>query len=883
MTLPAPALVATYRLQLTPDFGFADVALLVDHLHELGVSHVYASPVFDAVPGSTHGYDVVDHHLLNDELGGEDGFRRMVASLHERGLGLVLDVVPNHMAAHPHNEKWWDVLRFGRSSRYAHWFDIDWEHGSDDVPDRLLLAVLGDHYGAVMERAELQLDVVRDGLVVRYHDRLFPLAVRSVADVLRVAYEMSGDRRHDAELDDLSRLGTSFADHSEALRRISVLGRCWYGGDASVPCGRTSVDIADVLAHFNRDRDRLHAVLEQQHYRLANWRTGSETLDYRRFFDVTDLLGVRVEDVGVFDSTHGRLLQWVAAGDVQGLRIDHPDGLADPTGYFERLRDQAPSAWIVVEKILEPGEELPTAWPVDGTTGYEASALVDRLLVDPDGARPLDDIGAAVIGDRLDLEAVVAESKREVIDHLLPAEVRRLATELLAHVEHRVDRVDVTPSSAVAVLAAFLAEMPVYRTYVRGGDVAGSVDLDVIETARARVMKRMDERRDDLDPALVDLVAELLIGPHDDEVATRFRTRFQQTSGPVMAKGVEDTAFYRFGRLVSLNEVGADPGRVGVSLAEFHDAQVHASIHHPRRMVASSTHDSKRSEDVRARISVLSELPDLWRGTVERLAARAGALADGPRDPALEYLLHQNLFGAFPIDAERASAYALKAAREAKRATSWLVTDESYEAALQASVRRWLADDEYLAAMRDLLKATFEPGRINSLAAKLVTLTLPGIPDLYQGSELWTDSLVDPDNRRPVNFELRRELSARGTAADGPLVYDDAGSAKLHVVRTALALRRRHPNAFGVDGGYEPLWAAGPAADHVVGFVRGGRVATVVPRFSARLQASGGWRDTTLELPPGRWTDVLVATAHEGAVSMKELFAHRPVAVLERW
>jgi (1->4)-alpha-D-glucan 1-alpha-D-glucosylmutase len=875
-----PALVATYRLQLTPDFGFGDAAELVDHLHELGVSHVYTSPVFDAVPGSTHGYDVVDHHLLNDELGGEDGFRRLVAAVRERGMGLVVDVVPNHMAAHPHNEKWWDVLRFGRASRYAHWFDIDWEHGSDEVPDRLLLAVLGDHYGAVMERGELRLDVVRDGMVVRYFDHVFPLAVPSVVEVLREAYALVGDTRHDAELDDMVRLGASFAEHSEMLRRLSVLGRCWYGGDASLPCGHTSIDIGEVLAVFNRDPERLHRVLEQQHYRLANWRTGSETLDYRRFFDVTDLLGVRVEDLGVFDSTHGRLLQWVAAGDVHGLRIDHPDGLADPTGYLERLRERAPSAWIVVEKILEPGEALPTAWPVEGTTGYDASAVVDRVLVDPAGEAALDAIVREFTGEQPELDAVVVESKREVIDHLLPAEVRRIANELIAHLDRRLDRVDVTPSSAIAVLSAYLTEMPVYRTYARGAGIADAADVAVIETARDRVL----ERHDDLDPALVGLVAELLIGPLDDEVAVRFRTRFQQTSGPVMAKGVEDTAFYRFVRLASLNEVGSDPARFGISLDEFHETQRRAALHHPLGMVSSSTHDSKRSEDVRARISVLAEVPELWQATVATLAARADALhVGGERDRSVEYLLHQNLFGAYPVDGDRAAAYALKAAREAKRATSWLLNDEAYEAALTEAVRRWVADDEYDAAMRELVERTLEPARINSLAAKVLTLTVPGVPDLYQGSELWTDGLVDPDNRRPVDFELRRKLLADGAVTDGPLVLDDEGSAKLQVVRTALALRRRHPAAFGAEGGYEPLRATGAASDHLVAFVRGGRVAVVVPRYTAHLHADGGWRDTAVTLPPGRWTDVLAATAHEGTVTAEELFVHRPVAVLERW
>ena len=862
------SLIATYRLQLGPSMTFEGAARLVHYLADLGVSHLSVSPVLDAVPGSTHGYDVVDHHRPNDDLGAEEGFRVLVDQLHAHGMGLVVDVVPNHMAAHADNRKWWDVLRFGRSSQHASWFDIDWERGTDDVPDRLLLAVLSDHYGSELRSGDIRLDTVNDALVVRYHDRVFPLCVASTVDVLRDAFASVGDERRLAELDHIEQQGTTPASHSDALRRLSVLSRCWYGGDASLPCGTTGIDIHEVLGGWNDDPERLHEVLERQHYRLAR----------RRFFDVTELLGVRMEDPTVFESSHARLLQWVSSGEVDGFRIDHPDGLADPTDYFRRLRDAAPNAWIVVEKILEMDEELPAAWPVDGTTGYESSAVIDRVFVQPGGDAELARIEELITGELPVFDEVRRVAKQEVLDELLPAELRRLTSDLIEHCQQALDRVDVTTASAAPTIAAFLVEMPVHRTYARAGEDASATDTAVVHRTRALVV----EHHPDLDEAMVDLVEHLLLGPVDDDPGRRFRRRFQQTSSPVMAKGVEDTAFYRYPLLVSLNEVGADPSVPSITVEHFHELQQRAAASTPRRMVGTSTHDSKRSEDVRARISVLSEVPTLWHDTVSRLDERVSALATGERDTTLEYLLHQTMFGAFPIAAERAVAYALKAAREAKRLTSWLQQDEDAEQRLVVAVQGWLADPGYTGAMRDMLEMTLLPGRINSIAAKLLALTVPGVPDLYQGSELYTDSLVDPDNRRPVDFDRRRAvLDALDRAAPSPGLRDD-GEAKMRVVRAALAVRRTRPAAFGPEGSYEPVTVSGRAADHVIGFVRGGVVATVVPRLMLRLQAQGGWDDTRIELPPGVWVDRLWHRTWSGTVRMRDLLVTMPVALLER-
>ena len=786
--------VATYRLQLGPELTFTDAAALVPRLADLGVSHLYLSPVLAAVPGSTHGYDVVDHEHLSPDLGGREGWDALVATAHTHGLGLVVDIVPNHMATHPSNPAWWDVLRAGRASAYASWFDIFWEHGSDETPDRLLLPVLADHYGAALADGTIRLDTVDGDPVVRAGGVLLPLSAPTAA----------------------------------SLR---------------------GVDPAEVSA----DRERLHAVLERQHYRLANWHTGSEALDYRRFFDVTDLIGVRADDPDVFAGTHRFVLDLVHAGDIDGVRVDHVDGIADPTAYTELLRAGVGDRWLVVEKILTGDEEVPAEWPVDGTTGYETSALIDALLVDSRAEKALTAAYEAYTGETDDVTAVVQQAKREVVQQLLPAELGRLAADLVDLSRHGVDRVDVSHGAAAAVVADLLVAMPVYRTYARPGRAMDERDAAIVQRIVPAVLAAGPH-----DPAVVDLARRALVDTPTDDDTERFRQRFQQTSGPVMAKGVEDTAFYRYARLVALNDVGGDPVRFGVSVDDFHTEQVRAAAHEPARMVTTSTHDSKRSEDVRARIAVLSEVPEQWAATSERWAARASVLGRD-RDPLLEYLLLQTLVGAAPISAERLTAYAVKAAREAKRRTSWLAPDEGYERALTAAVARWLGDADARAALEELLAVVTGPGHHNARVAKLLALTVPGVPDLYQGSQWRTDALVDPDNRRPVDHDA---------------VPTGESAAKEALVRVALAVRRAHPGAFAPGTGtYEPLLARGPAAEHAVAFVRGGEVITAVARLTVALGADGGWRTTSLALPDGAWRDVLDGRVHDGEVPAAELLA----------
>ncbi|SIR80940.1 malto-oligosyltrehalose synthase [Micromonospora avicenniae] len=750
---------ATYRVQVRPGFDLDATAGLAGYLADLGVTHLYSAPLLTATPGSAHGYDVVDHRAVNPELGGEAGRQRLLRALRTAGLGLVVDIVPNHagVAVPPANPPWWDVLRRGRASAYARWFDIDWERG------RLLLPVLADTSDALDD-----LKIV-DG-ELRYHEHRFPIAD-----------------------------GTA---------------------------GGTPRQVHD-----------------RQHYELVSWRRGDAELTYRRFFAVSDLAGLRVEDPEVFAATHELVLRWASAGEVDGIRVDHPDGLRDPGGYLARLRAAAPAGWLVVEKILEYGEELP-AWPVDGTTGYETLAAVSGLFVDPAAEDDFTALDDRLVGRRTSWQELTHDTKLAAATRLLAAELARLAT--LAS--------DVEPAAARAALAELAAAFPVYRGYPPNG-------TRHLATARAEAGRR----RPDLTGAL-DAVTRRLRDP-DDELARRF----PQFTGAVMAKGVEDTAFYRWSRFVALNEVGGSPAHFGVPPAEFHRFAAARHARWPAAMTTLSTHDTKRSEDVRARLAVLAELPDRWAERVTDWMGRVPLL-----DPAFAHLLWQTAVGAWPIERERLHAYVEKAAREASVSTSWADPDPAFERALHAAVDRMYDDPQLRAELTSFADDITPPGWSNSLGQKLVQLAMPGVPDTYQGTELWDNSLVDPDNRRPVDFAVRRQLLARLDAGWQPPV-DAGGAAKLLVVSRTLRLRRRRPDLFT---GYRPVAAHGPAASHAVTFDRGGAVA-VATRLPLRLARDGGWRDTFLSLRRHNVTDVFTGRVYSGSeLLLQDLMSTYPVALL---
>jgi len=813
---------ATYRLQLHAGFTFDDAVAILPYLADLGVSHVYASPILQAMPGSTHGYDTVDHSRVNEELGGEEGFDRLTDALRALGMGLVLDIVPNHMAIGEENRWWWDVLEHGRASRYARYFDIDWDSAEPRLRDVILLPVLADHYGRALEAGEIRL--VRDAgrVLVAYLDRRFPLD----------------------------------------------------------PLTAAAITTDDEIAAINGDADRLDALLGAQHGRLAHWRAASQDLGYRRFFDVNSLVGLRVEEPEVFRDTHARILRWVEEARVDGLRIDHPDGLRDPAGYFARLRAEAPNAWIVAEKILEPDEALPTTWPIQGTTGYRFANLATGLLVDPAGQPGLDAAWAAAADAGPDWRAIVADARREVLGSLLGSDLNRLTESFLRVCEADRRHRDFTRHELREALREVAAALEVYRTYVRPGEAVSGRDAGLIDEALGVAAGR----RPDLDPELIAFLGRILRLEVDRPEATDLAMRFQQLTPAAMAKGVEDTAFYRHHRLVALNEVGGDPGRFGTTADEFHRSMTAAHDEWPAAMLSLSTHDTKRSADVRARLALISEDPEAWAATVEQLTEASAPHREGGSLPttADAYLFFQVVIGAWPIEGDRAAAYLEKASREAKLRTSWTAPDAGYEAALRAFVLGCLGDPAFVGVVEAAVTPLIDPGRRAALAQLALQLTAPGVPDVYQGSELWDLALVDPDNRRPVDYEVRRRLldETRDMTASQAWERRDEGVPKLWLLRRALQLRQRRPKAFGPDATYRALHPAGERASSVVAFARGHEVVTVVPRL-VRHVAEVGWDDTAVGLPDGRWRG-LDGVEHSGEPLVRELLDAFPAAILER-
>jgi (1->4)-alpha-D-glucan 1-alpha-D-glucosylmutase len=815
----------------------------------------------------------------------------MVKTFEQHGLGQVLDIVPNHMAiAGRANRWWWDVLENGPASIYAAYFDVDWA-GSKPA-NRVLLPVLGDHYGRALEAGEIRLRREGGAFVVAYHEHEAPVAPRSLDGLLARASARCGSdeleslaagfgRLPHATLNDRPNMEARHRD-KEVLR--TQLGRLLDEDDDAA----AAVDA--VVAETNADVDAFDQLLERQNYRLAFWRTAREELDYRRFFDIDTLIGLRTEDELVFADTHSLLLRWVRDGQLDGLRIDHPDGLRDPEGYLQRLADAAPGTWVVVEKILEPGERLRQSWPVAGTTGYDFLNRLGGLFVDPAGEAPLSELAAELTGEPVDWSATVREKKDLVLRHVLASDVHRLAEAFALVCECNRRFRDYTRRELTEALREVVVEFPVYRSYVVAErsevtDEDASVITAAVERARAA--------RPDLDADLFGFLADVLLLRVTGEAEGDLVMRFQQLTGPAMAKGVEDTSFYTFVRLISLNEVGGDPGQFGVSVAAFHAACAETASRWPAAMLCTSTHDTKRSEDVRARISLLSEIPGHWAETVRRWRARNSEhRTAGWPDAAAEHLLYQTLVGAWPLEEDRAVAYMEKATKEAKVHTSWTEPNAAYDEVVAAFVHAVYADADFGIDLEGFVARLVEPGRVNALAQTLVRLTAPGVPDTYQGTELWDLSLVDPDNRRPVDFDTRRRHLARlldtGSAGSGLSVQksdgvgEDGVHPKLLVTHRALQLRKQRPDLLGPRASYEPLHATGASADHAVAYLRGGGCAVVVPRLVLGL-AARRWRDTTIDLPAGEWRNVLTGAAVPGGlVAVAELLEHFPVALLVR-
>jgi (1->4)-alpha-D-glucan 1-alpha-D-glucosylmutase len=953
MTAPSIPL-STYRLQFNRSFTFSQAAELIPYLAELGISHCYASPYLRARPGSMHGYDIIDHHHLNPEIGSLQDYERFVAVLHAHGMGQILDLVPNHMGIMGADNAWWlEVLENGEASTYAGFFDIDWCPLKHELRGKVLLPVLGDQYGIVLDRGELKLvfDKQTGEFSIFYFQHRFPVNPceypRILARQIDVLREKLGtDQRDVLELESLisafnhlpGREETAPQKRAERLRDKEIHKR-----RLAALCARSS-EVSELLEDNVRELngtpgdsgsfDDLHELIKAQAYRLAYWRVAADDINYRRFFDVNDLAALRQEDETVFEQTHALVLKFLQEGKLNGLRIDHPDGLYNPRQYFQRLQrasgapaDQAENAkpyYVVVEKILTGSEQLPEAWPIHGTTGYDFSNLVNGLFVDPDSERRLERIYRAITGRRSDFKELVYECKKLVMDRSLNSELNVLANHLSRIALADRHTCDFTQKSLRDAFTEIVACFPVYRTYVTETSLSAS-DRAYIHQA----VECAKQKGSAADASVYDFIREILLTTRAEGHTDSYRRsvfhvamRFQQYTSALMAKGLEDTSFYRYHRLISLNDVGGDPQRVGITAEEFHREILHRVRTWPHEMVATSTHDSKRSEDVRARINVLSEFPIEWYRRVRRwreLNRDRKIVCDGIEAPTRndEYLFYQTLVGAWPVGAEaenptetfkeRMRQYLLKALREAKENTSWSNQNSKYESAVIQFVDAVLDAHDFRDDFLPFHRVISHFGMLNSLSQTLLKLTVPGVADIYQGNELWEFNLVDPDNRRAVDYQLRRgmlhrfqELENRRCEKCEPLFREiaasmDDGRIKLYITWKALNFRKQHPDLFQ-SGSYVPLKTEGDHARHLLVFARkhlSGTILVAVPRLcGALLKGTPGlalgeqtWGDTSVRLPSG-WGNLRNlftgkwVSAGPDRLAVADIFGAFPVALL---
>jgi (1->4)-alpha-D-glucan 1-alpha-D-glucosylmutase len=924
-SVPIPR--ATYRLQFHRGFGFRDAAVLAPYLARLGISHVYASPYFKARPGSTHGYDVVDHGQLNPELGDEAAFRDMVTAFNVNGLGQVLDFVPNHMSVGGADNPWWlDVLEWGPASEYSGWFDIDWDPDRRYLHEKLLVPFLGDQYGAVLESGQL---------VLRFEPDTGDFAVWAYDIHKLPIYPLHYSRVLGDEHPELERLGDAFSSLPDWRPRIAQRAK-----DLQSELGALARQSSDVRQAVQASVDRINgepgrleswreldALIQDQHWRAAHYRVAADDINYRRFFNINELAGVRMELPEVFDHAHRLAFKLLRDGVLDGLRIDHIDGLLDPKGYLVRLRESAPSPfYLVVEKILARHEALREDWQVEGTTGYEFANLVLGLLVDPSGEEGFTQAYLDFTGEHRAFDEIVHDCKTRIMLNEMASELNVLARDAARVARQNPRTADFTRNILQRALKEIVACFPVYRTYIDGATEPTEADRRDIDWAVAHA--RRNEA--DLDPSVFDFLHRLLT---TDLVATprngfsrqsvvRLAMRVQQYSGPVMAKGLEDTAFYRYNRFVALNEVGGHPDHFGVTIAAFHRVNAQRAERWPHAMLTTATHDTKRGEDTRARLAVLSEMPEEWARQVQTwsriLRARRGDVeGTAPPDRNDEYFFYQLLLGAWPAQltgienpdpeelrsfAERVEGAIVKSLREAKLRSNWVVPNTAYEEAMLGFARDALdasRPNAFLSAFLPFQERVARLGVRNSLVQTALKLTLPGMPDIYQGAELWDLSLVDPDNRRPVDYGVRIELLERVAA----LLERDRRSAllemledwqdgriKLAVIAGLLAHRRDRPKLFA-EGGYEPLLARGSRADQICAFARyheEDALLVTAARFPMRSDGDRDWGGTEVPWPQAaggapHWRDVFsgrVVKRHGEGVGVEAVLEGMPVAVL---
>ncbi len=872
--MPPAIPLATYRLQLTADFDFDAAAAVVPYLGELGISHVYASPFTKARKGSTHGYDVVDHTKLNPELGGEEGFERLSAALRQYDLGLILDFVPNHVGVHFADNPWWlDMLEWGQASPHAASFDVDWEVLPYRKRGGVLLPILGAHYGEALECGEIELryDPAEGSFSCWYFEHRLPIAPERYGEVLRVVVKEAG-----AESTEAGKQILALASRYRGLRHPNREEAPGFKAELKDIAGSADI-IARGLAAYCAGQDRpaqtlaLHHLLERQHYKLGHWRLASSDINYRRFFDVNSLAGLRVEDAETFEAAHRLVRKLIAEGKLQGLRLDHIDGLRDPMQYFQRLRrlirqaqgSEARPFYIVIEKILGEGEALQRFPGVSGTTGYEWLNVLTHLLIDPKGLDALDEVWRQISNQPPQLDPVLEAAKRRVLETLLTSEFTVLTRLLTRIANGHYSTRDYSADILRQVLELYVLHFPVYRTYITTAGPTAH-DRALIEETIARARAEWFAADDGIFDFLRDVLTLDLLKPgrppHGAPRVRRFALKLQQFTGPLMAKSLEDTAFYRYHRLLALNEVGGDPSAKALPIPDFHAMMQTRVKEWPHGMTATATHDTKRGEDARARLAALTEIPDEWTSTVSqwKVLNAPHVILDGKkRAPTAtrEYMLYQTLLGAWPMEEgdqsfiERIQAYALKAVREAKQETSWLNPQAPYEDGLKTFVARILDDSisgEFLDSMSALARRVALLGALNALSQLTLKAALPGVPDFYQGTEFWDLSLVDPDNRRPVDFTARADTRAALHTPEWEKLTQSWSDGRLKLAWTAHLLKMRNELAdVFTDGDYQPLEVSGPHCDHIVAFARRrGRSAAIVVAgrwFAPFTQGGRSW------------------------------------------
>jgi (1->4)-alpha-D-glucan 1-alpha-D-glucosylmutase len=898
----------TYRLQFNRQFTFAQAREIVPYLHELGVSDAYASPYFQASQGSLHGYDITDHNKLNAAIGSREEYDAWIAELHAHQMGQLLDFVPNHMGiGEPLNQWWVDVLENGPSSMYAPYFDIDWRPLKSDLHDKVLLPILADQYGRVLERGELQLHFADGAFYLTYFDHQLPIAPGTYRHILEIALENLAEYKDEDFYAEFQSILTALEylprrteidpeRIAERVREKEIVKRRLERRCQEAPQVQQAIDKA--LAQINgrpgdpRSFDKLDELLNAQSYRLAFWRVAAEEINYRRFFDVNDLAAIRMELPEVFDATHQLLLELVGVGAVTGLRIDHPDGLYLPREYFEKLQRRCAKAlamplpkdgraiYMIVEKILTGAETLRKDWPVHGTTGYDFTNQVTHLLVDSSAEPAITNTFRRFIGHSLHFGHLVYAKKRQVMRLALANDVSVLGSMADRLSEQNRWYRDFTLQALARAVRETIACFPVYRTYLAPGRPVSDEDQQVIEHAISSAKRRNPGIEESVFNFLRDILLFRFPENLDDEARaahTQFVLKFQQYTGPITAKGLEDTVFYIFNRLAALNEVGGEPQKFGISVDAFHQHNQNRQRDWPATLLATSTHDAKRSEDVRARMAAISEVPELWRRSIQRwrvVNRRAKKRVEDMEAPDSneEYLLYQTLLGTWPVDArgqaeqsstaefiERIQTYMAKALNEAKINTSWIQPNENWLAAMRDFVTKILEPspkNKFLPGFLAVVEEIARLGAVNSLTQTLLKLTSPGVPDIYQGTEIWDFSLVDPDNRRPVNYKMRCEmLGALCSSQPQELLHNWAdGRIKMFLTQRLLQFRRQQFDPFR-RGNYLPIAASGTFGECLVSFAReleGRWIVVIAPRLSSRIgfpPIGELWKDTAIEWP----------------------------------